>query len=295
MMIVVMGLATITGIGWGAIPGARANGPTSLPCGVKALTLLTKSDGAAELLALTNQERAAAGMAPLAGRGDVAVIAEAHARVMALAGEIFHNDGYFTSATKALLGTRYQGENVGCASTVAESHAGFMRSEGHRANILNPRFTHAGYAVVVAGDGRHYTVQAFLEGSGAPAAAAPPAPAPPPPPPPAPAPAPAPATVTPPPPAAAPPPSQPAPAPATPAVPTAPAPPATTAPVTAPAAAAPAGEVAAAPLVSPQPAPLTRTAADHTLAFATAGMLLLVTGALVTVRRSRGAQSVRLA
>jgi hypothetical protein len=157
---------------------ARAEGPASLECGVapNPLALVVDRAGAAELLAAVNHERAAAGIGQLARREDVALIAETHARVMALTGTIFHNDGFFTSATKALLGTRYQGENVGCAPDVAWSHAAFMNSPHHRDNVLNARFNQAGFAVIVSPDGRRYVVENFLQAAGSrvPAPAAPP-------------------------------------------------------------------------------------------------------------------------
>jgi hypothetical protein len=274
---------TIVGGAWHPT-AAHASGPTSLPCGAQPspVTLSVDKAGEAELLAATNRERAAAGVAPLSERGDITLIAEAHARVMALAGAIFHNDGFFSSANKALLDTRYQGENVSCAMDVAQSHAGLMNSTYHRENILNPRFTHAGYAVVAAPDGHRYVVQNFLQGSGA-AAVAPAAPAPAPAPATAPAPAPKPAPAPAPKPAPAPAP-MPAPAPAVTAPPTTTPPPppepsTAAAPTATTAAPTSTSTVDALPITDPPAAP-TKPAVPHLEAGATAAVAVAVGAAL---------------
>ena len=42
-------------------------------------------------------------------------------------------------------------ENVGVGSTVAGVHAAFLRSSGHRANLLDPAMRHVGVGVVSSG------------------------------------------------------------------------------------------------------------------------------------------------
>ena len=169
--------------------------------------------GAAELLALANVERAAAGLPLLVPRDDVTAIAFEHSRRMAEADDLWHNDAYFTSSSKARLGARSLGENVAENRSMADAHRRLLLSDGHRANLLDPKFTVVGFAVVRAASGLGYVTQAFVEplpGTApppiAPLAAAdeaapapvpsPPAPAPTPPPAPAPAPAPRPAVAT---------------------------------------------------------------------------------------------------
>ena len=81
-------------------------------------------------------------------------------------------------------GLRYKwaGENIGWNSGLDDSyspvrvHEAFMASAGHRANVLDGRFTHGGVGAAAAGNKRMYT-ELFME-----AAAAAPAPAPNPPP-----------------------------------------------------------------------------------------------------------------
>ena len=57
---------------------------------------------------------------------------------------------------------RYAGENLAGAPTVERAHTGLMNSPGHRANILNPNFTHIGIGIVDGGPyGKMYT-QTFI-------------------------------------------------------------------------------------------------------------------------------------
>lgn len=138
--------------------------------------------GAAQrLLDLANSERAKAGLGPLVSRDDVVDIAIEHSFRMAAEGTIFHNDVYFSDAVKRLLNSKARGENVAQNSSIDDTHTRLMNSPGHRANLLDPRFSVVGFAVVQATDGRYYTTQDFLQPAGAgvpatPAAAAPPAP-----------------------------------------------------------------------------------------------------------------------
>ncbi|HVE46821.1 MAG TPA: CAP domain-containing protein [Acidimicrobiales bacterium] len=137
----------------------------------------TAPEAAQRLLDLANGERAKAGLGRLSSRDDVVAIALAHSQRMAAAGNIFHNDSYFTDAVQRMLSSKARGENVAQNSGVDDTHTRLMNSPGHRANILDPRFSVAGFAVVQAPDGRYYTTQAFLQPAGAVAPVAAPKPA----------------------------------------------------------------------------------------------------------------------
>jgi hypothetical protein len=140
-------------IGGSAVPGrAVAAGPT-----------VDDPLGAAQLVMLANEDRAAAGVPPLQVRSDVTSLAFEHSRRMAEAGDISHNDAYFSAATKARLDARSLGENVAMNRSMDDAHRRLMASPGHRANLLNPKFTVVGVAVVRAVDGIGYVTQAFLE------------------------------------------------------------------------------------------------------------------------------------
>lgn len=123
--------------------------------------------GAAQLLVLANAERAAAGLPPLEARLDVTELAAEHSRRMAEAGDISHNDAYFTSAVRQRLGARSLGENVAMNKSADDAHRRLMLSPGHRANLMNPKFTVVGMAVVRGADGMGFITQDFVEPAGA--------------------------------------------------------------------------------------------------------------------------------
>jgi uncharacterized protein YkwD len=56
------------------------------------------------------------------------------------------------------------GENIAAGQKTAEEVMdGWMNSEGHRANILNPDFTHIGIGYVQGGDYGTYWTQLFIQ------------------------------------------------------------------------------------------------------------------------------------
>ncbi|HYI61641.1 MAG TPA: CAP domain-containing protein [Acidimicrobiales bacterium] len=57
---------------------------------------------------------------------------------------------------------RSAGENVGYDSSVEAVEAGYMASPGHRANILDRKWTHVGVGAARNGS-RWFTVQVFLQ------------------------------------------------------------------------------------------------------------------------------------
>lgn len=123
---------------------------------------------AEQLLALTNQARADAGLSPLAGHPDLDAVAQAWSHELAASGQsLAHNPTY---AEQIPGGWSAAGENVAWiddggrlteSEVAARIHQGWMDSPGHRANILNPRFTHLG--VGAAHNPRHgyYLTQNF--------------------------------------------------------------------------------------------------------------------------------------
>ncbi len=111
---------------------------------------------------LTNRARAASGLKPLAWNQCLAGVAAAHAMEMANAGRIFHGDGVDRDMACA-LGSHQTGENVGETSGGADDQRifdAFMRSSGHRANILGP-YRYTGTAWVIAPDGTGYVSVEF--------------------------------------------------------------------------------------------------------------------------------------
>jgi uncharacterized protein YkwD len=60
-----------------------------------------------------------------------------------------HDAGY--RMEKAGISYSIAGENLAFAPDVATAHQGLMESEGHRENILEPRFTRIGIGVIAGG------------------------------------------------------------------------------------------------------------------------------------------------
>ena len=138
---------------------------------------ISAPDAARRLLDLANAERARAGLGALASRGDVEAIALAHSERMAKTGDIFHSDSFFGATVKNLLNVVARGENVAYNGDIEAAHARLMASAGHRANILDGKFSVAGFGVVRAADGRYFITQNFIQPAGAPRSVAPVAPA----------------------------------------------------------------------------------------------------------------------
>ena len=121
------------------------------------------------VLDITNAERAARGVAPLTLHPQLSQAAEAHARdqfrrdcltQLSHIGTDGSNPGVRIARTG--LQVRTWGENIACGQTSASSvMRAWMNSSGHRANILDPKFTHLGVSASRDSDGRPYWVQVF--------------------------------------------------------------------------------------------------------------------------------------
>jgi hypothetical protein len=130
---------------------------------------------ARRLLVLVNNDRSARGLPALARRSDVDRVAANHSQAMADRYDIWHNDAFFTAASKNALGAAYLGENVAMNSDVDDMHRRLMASPHHRENILDGRFTQVGIGVAAAPDGKLFATEDFVQprAGAAPAPAAP--------------------------------------------------------------------------------------------------------------------------
>ena len=129
--------------------------------------ILRTDSPAQALLALTNQARAAAGIAPLTWSAGIATMAQNWSQSMASGATLCaipplaHNPnnkvqtpGNWTSI----------GENVGCAVPVSASaifNWWMTSTHGHREAILNPEFTHIGIGWAVTANGIAFATQDF--------------------------------------------------------------------------------------------------------------------------------------
>src|SRR5262249_15999402 len=115
----------------------------------------------AQIVALTNQQRAAAGLAPLAAEGHLTWAAQQHSTDMASLSAVLGLDGAMqhtlAGAPQPTLTSRADfagydysalGENIAYGFTgAADVMQAWMNSAGHRANILSPLFSQVGVGV----------------------------------------------------------------------------------------------------------------------------------------------------
>ena len=125
-----------------------------------------------ELLALINRDRQSAGLAPLLWDNRLAAIARAHSREMASMRYVAHISPKSGNAEdrvhRAGLPFRLILENVAQHDGVVQVHEGFMKSPGHRANVLNSHVTHVGIGIVVQRDvgGPIFVTELFVDERG---------------------------------------------------------------------------------------------------------------------------------
>ncbi len=118
-----------------------------------------------KIIELTNAEREKKGLEPYKVNEQLSEAALAHARNMARQRRMTHVLDGETPADRvkrAKYPMRAVGENVarGYRSPVATMR-GWMKSPGHRKNILSSKFTEIGVAVAYGADGKPYYCQVF--------------------------------------------------------------------------------------------------------------------------------------
>ncbi|NEP31310.1 MULTISPECIES: CAP domain-containing protein [unclassified Moorena] len=136
------------------------------------ITVLTSSSSLAkfntELLGLTNAERRKAGLPPLQLSAELTQAAQLHAEDMVRNGFFSHtgSDGSKISDRAKAAGYLYSyvGENIAAGyPTPAQTIRQWMKSSGHRRNILKPQYQEIGFGYVSdpSSPYRHYWVQVF--------------------------------------------------------------------------------------------------------------------------------------
>jgi uncharacterized protein YkwD len=114
-----------------------------------------RPDLEAQMLELVNQERAAAGLAPVAPDPEMTEVARRHSADMFERGYFSHQtpDGKspFDRMRKSEVRFVTAGENLALAPTLQIAHTGLMNSPGHRANILRPQFGRLGIGILDGG------------------------------------------------------------------------------------------------------------------------------------------------
>ena len=136
---------------------AATSAGLSTPTTTGPVATATYSD---KVLALTNQQRTSRGLKALAFSSCADGYANSWAKALSVAGALSHQA---LSPILTNCKARSVGENVAFGNVTPEQLVKmWMDSPGHRANILNPGFTHIGVGDVMTSSGRVYGVQVFL-------------------------------------------------------------------------------------------------------------------------------------
>ncbi len=110
-----------------------------------------------KLVDLINEERKKSGLNPLKIDKNLFEIAQYKSEDMYDESYFSHNSPNFGKTYKLLsqknISYKAFGENIGFTYSIYKAHNGFMNSNGHRKNILNPNFTHIGIGI----KGNYYT------------------------------------------------------------------------------------------------------------------------------------------
>jgi len=117
-----------------------------------------------QVLELTNQERAKQGLPALQLDVELSKVAREKSNDMQTKGYFDHNSPTYGSPFDMMkaygISYRTAGENIAMGQRTPEEVVNaWMNSEGHRANILNPNFTHIGIGHVAQGN---YWTQMFI-------------------------------------------------------------------------------------------------------------------------------------
>ncbi|MDX9871189.1 MAG: CAP domain-containing protein [Clostridia bacterium] len=131
--------------------------PTPAPSKPAPSTPSTVSLSAAEqqMVNLVNQERAKAGLAPLVVDSALVQSAREKSKDMVANNYFSHNSptygGFAAQIRSRTADYTYVGENLAGNKNVSAAHTALMNSAGHRANILNPNYTHIGVGITSSG------------------------------------------------------------------------------------------------------------------------------------------------
>jgi uncharacterized protein YkwD len=106
------------------------------------------------LLDLVNKERISNGMAALKADPKLKLMARDYGREM-ISNRFFAHEspvsgGFYKrfSASDVRSDWQLAGENLAISSTIEGAHSGLMESPDHRANLLEPKYTHIGIGII---------------------------------------------------------------------------------------------------------------------------------------------------
>ncbi|MCZ2826784.1 MULTISPECIES: CAP domain-containing protein [unclassified Modestobacter] len=143
-------------------PVASSPAPQSAPAGDPEAP--AEEQVARAIFDRVNAERETRGLEPVAWNDALATVARDWSTEMADTGEFQHQDVQAVLQEDELVGFRGVGENIFQSTGPVPAgtiHSGWMRSDGHRANVLNPGWDRLGVGVVCAPDGSVWATQIF--------------------------------------------------------------------------------------------------------------------------------------
>ena len=149
---------------------APVSTPTTAPTtptatGIPAVTVLTADEQL--MVDAINQERIAAGVNPVKVDLRLASVGRAKANDMKVNNYFSHTSPTYGSPWAMMqqvgITVHWAGENISGNKSVAGSMAALMLSPGHRANILDPRFTYVGVGIANGSAYGNLYVQEFLQ------------------------------------------------------------------------------------------------------------------------------------
>ncbi|NUP40131.1 MAG: stress protein [Streptomyces sp.] len=158
--------ASVAHVGLGRAVGGRSGEVYWTALWAQPFTAAGLARTAEAVRALTNAERAAAGLPPLAPDPNLTVAAQRHSEDMVARDFYSHTapEGSQPWDRAAAAGCRHRGigENIACGQrTPSEVVRGWMDSPGHRANILKPEFSHIGIGYATGSRAGTYWTQLF--------------------------------------------------------------------------------------------------------------------------------------
>lgn len=165
---VLLAIAFAAASGWAQAPAVTLVAANYKTTKIEAGVLHSMERGVFDLI---NDEREKNGRSRLVWTDQAAAVARYHSTNMAESCFFGHedNDGRRPSQRANLLGLRDWrsiGENIawlsGFADPVKRVVEGWMKSTGHRENILDPGYRESGIGLAVASDGKYYFTQVFI-------------------------------------------------------------------------------------------------------------------------------------
>ncbi|KKM10646.1 hypothetical protein SY88_13460 [Clostridiales bacterium PH28_bin88] len=120
-----------------------------------------------KVVELVNAERVKNGLQPLQQYGELSRVARFKSEDMRDNNYFGHQSPTYGSPFDLIkkfgITYRYAGENLAAGQQTPEAVVqAWMGSSGHRANILNPNYTHIGVGYAAGGSYRHYWTQMFI-------------------------------------------------------------------------------------------------------------------------------------